>query len=189
MESDFTSRYQSKREAYKDSIVNPKQERQHVIFTRSSCKDPSPVRDTNTRGKEQLETTPQSPPHLLGRHLRREDRNKHRRRPNPQPTNHPTDIKHVQAATVNNLQDTTDLENNTRNNKRPTSTKPLSNGPDEEATEESTRLEHADGIGVDGDTLGVSVVEGMLEGRESEDAADDAGVVGEEKGAGVVLVE
>ena len=152
-------------------------------------KEPSPVRNTNTRSKEQLETTAQSPSDLLGRHFGRENGNQHGRRADPQTTNNATDIKNVQTATVNHLHDTADLENGTGHNQRPATTKPLGNGPDDEATEERTGLEDADGVGVDGDALVIGVVERVLERREREDAADDTGVVGKEEGTVVVLVE
>ena len=83
---------------------------------------------------------------------------------------------------IYDLQNRANVKNDGGGNERPSPAEACGDGEDEEAAEESSALQHADGVGIDVCRVLGGVAEVRLEAGEGEDAADDARVIAEEEG-------
>lgn len=68
--------------------------------------------------------------------------------------------------TVHHLQNSTDFKDDRSNDKRPSSSEPSRNGPNDEAAKEGAGLKHTDGVGVDARLLSFAVSKVVLERLE-----------------------
>ena len=130
-----------------------------------------PVRDHHAARKEPLETRPQPPAELLGRHLRRIHGDQHRRGADPHPGNHAAGVKGAQGVRVDYLQDRAEREHQRADDQSAPAAQPRGHGSGEETSEKRASLQDRNSIRVDGGFLRLSISKVLLEGFQRENAA------------------
>ena len=136
-----------------------------------------PVGGEDAKGKHELVEAADLATDLLGDHLTAEHWNYDAATAESDARDDAANVEDRKIVTVDGLEDATDEKDDGANENRPATSITVSDGPDGETCDESAQLLQTDGKGVDASLILFAIAEIGFERLESENAADDAGIV------------